>query len=242
MAAQADGLLVHGHLVGEDSGLGEDAPLVDGGGGQHLPHFLLQPLPIGRHGLGRLPLHPAHGGLDGHQAARDVLRQAAALHGPHIVIGGQGLIQHLADVGGHGLQVLLGLGDGENVRQLGKGHGGHIPLQGEHALQLGQGLVIAPGQGLVHRHHGHVRSAGVDGDEHVHLAPGHSSPDPGLHGVLGKYVSTGHFHRAVQKAVVDRAHLHGDVPLVQGLSGPAVAGHAFDQCKLLLSIVPQQQK
>ena len=60
--------------------------------------------------------------------------------------------------------------------------------------------------------------------------------------VLGKYVSTGHFHRAVQKAGVHRAHLHGDVPLVQGLSGPAVAGHAFDQCKRLLSIVPQQQK
>ena len=113
MAAQADGLLVHGHLVGEDGGLGEDAPLVDGGGGQHLPHFLLQPLPIGGHGLD---------------------------------------------------------------------------------------------------------------------------------GVLSKDVGTGHFHRAVQEAVVDRPHLHGNVPLVQSLSGPAIAGHAFDQCKLLLSMVRQQQK
>ena len=138
--------------------------------------------------------------------------------------------------------VNYGLGHRQHIRQLGQGHGRDLPLQGEHIPQLGQGLVIAPGQGLVHRHHGHVRGAGVDGDEHVHLAPGHGSPDMGLHGVLGKYVGTGHFHRAVQEAVVDRAHLHGDVPLVQGLSGPAVAGHAFDQCKLLLSIVPQQQK
>ena len=168
---QAHRLLVHGDLVGKDGCLRQDAGLVDGGGGQHLPHLALQSLPVGRHRLGRLCLHTGHGALDGIGPAGDILRQLHALHTPHPVIGRQRRIRHLTDVLRQHLQILLRLGDGEDVRAAGQLHRSDLSRQAEGLLQLQQRLIVAAGQRLVHLHHGHVRSGGVDGDEHVHLAP-----------------------------------------------------------------------
>ena len=63
-----------------------------------------------------------------------------------------------------------------------------------------------------------------------------------FHRVLRKGIHPGHLHGAVQIPVVDGADLHRDVPLVQLLSCPAVAGHALNHVIPTSSLVVSQQQ
>ena len=232
MTAQAHGLLVHGHLIGEDGRLGEDAGLVDGRALEHLPHPGEQLLPVLRHRLGRAGLHQLGEGLDGVQPAADILGQLPALGLPHGAVGVQGLLQDLAQVGGHRLQVLLPLGDCQHVGQAGQIR--DIAELLNHAVpaqlpEMPQSVDIALGQGFVHRHHRLLRPQGGHGDKHIHLSPAYPLLHQALHRLLSEDVGPGQLHRAVQIAVVHAADLHCDVPPVQGHSGSPVAGHALNQ-------------
>ena len=120
MAPQADGLLVHSHLIGINRGLSQDTLLVDGGTLQHLLHPGGQLSPVLRHGLGRTLLHLAGIIFDKDKAVSDVLRQLGAFHGPHLIIRRQGLIQNSTEVGADSLQVLVGLRHGQHVREPGQ--------------------------------------------------------------------------------------------------------------------------
>ena len=134
MAAQTDSFLIHGDLVGEDGRFRQNAALVNGGGLQHLLHPGQQLFPIGRHGLGRALLHLTHHRFDGISTACDILAQLAALDGAHGVVGGQRLVQHSADIGSYGLQILLRLGDSQHIGELRQRNGVQAVLQREHVL------------------------------------------------------------------------------------------------------------
>ena len=229
MAPQPHGLLVHGDLVGVDGGLLQDPLLVDGGGLQHLPHLGRQLLPVLPDGLRGPLLHLGGHALDGAEPPADVLRQLLALHGPHGVVGGQRLVQHGAEVGADGLQVLVRLGDGEDIREPGQLLGGHALLPAADGGESLKGLGVLGREGGVHVDLRHVRRRGVHADEDIHLPPGDRLLHPGLHGVLGEGVHPGHLHGTVQIAVVDTADLHGDIPEVPGGPGAAIACHTLDQ-------------
>ena len=196
---------------------------------QHLLHPGGELGPVFRHGLGGPFLHLAGIGLDGGEAVADVLRQLGALHGPHGIISGQGFFQYGAQIGADTLQILVRLGDGEHVREAGQRLRPHLEVFTAADLrQLPQGGDISGGQFPVDGDFRHIGGGGVHGDEHIHLAPGNGLLDTALDGVLGEGVHSGHLHRAVQIPVIDGADLHRDVPLVQHLAGPAIAGHTFD--------------
>ena len=243
MAPQADGLLVHSHLIRVDGGLHQDPLLVDGGALQHLLHPGGELGAVLRHRLRRPHLHLSGVALNGVQPVGDVLRQLLPLYGPHVIVRGQRLVQDRAEVGADSLQVLIRLRDGEDVREPGQRlRRGPIVRCAADVRQLPQGGGILGRQLPVHRNLDHIRGSGVHGDEHVHLSPGHRLLDVLFHCVLRKGIHPGHLHGAVQIPVVDGADLHRDVPLVQLLSCPAVAGHALNHVIPTSSLVVSQQQ
>ena len=228
MAAETDGLLVHGNFVGEDGRLGEDAGGVQLGVGQHLGHPGLQLGAVLRHRLGGALLHQGHLVLDGLGPAEYVILQPLALSAAHLVKVGQGPVQHRADVFGHLLHVLLRLLCQQHVGEAGQQGHGDVPRQVIVRRQLLQGGIIAVGHRLVHRHLDLLRPGVVQGDEHVHLSPGNGILNAALHGLLREQIEAGQADVAVQIAVVHRAQLHRDGAAVYRLLCPAIAGHALD--------------
>ena len=126
MGAQADGLLVDGDLIGKDGGLGQNAGLVDGGRLQDLLHLGGQARAVLRNGLRRALLDHAGDVLDGIEPAADVGGKALALGRAHPIVRGKRVIEHGAEVGGDALQVLLRLGDGQDVGKAGDGRRGDL--------------------------------------------------------------------------------------------------------------------
>ena len=120
VTAQADGLLVHSHLVGIDGGLGEDAALIKLGVLKHLRHFGAQAGPVVGHNTGGALLHPGSEGLDGACPAGHILEELFALPRPHGVKVLKGQLQHGADVRAHGLQILLDLLHQEDILEPGE--------------------------------------------------------------------------------------------------------------------------
>ena len=228
MAVQPHRLLVHRHLVGKDRRLGEDTGLIDGGGLQHLHHLVLQPLAVSRHRFRGALLHAAHRLLDGIGAAAHVLGQLRALYGAHLVVGCQRAVQYGTNIGGDGVHILLRLGNGQHIGEFCQHIRRDAPLQTKGLLQAHQRLVVAASQRLVDGNHRLIGAGGIDGDEHIHLAPGHRLLHAGLDGVLGENIRTGHLHGAVQIAVVDGAYLHRDIAAAAHFAGAAVAGHTSD--------------
>ena len=228
MAPQADGLLVHGHLIGVDGSLLQDPLRIDGGALKHFLHPGRQLGAVLRHSLRGTLLHLRRIVLNIGQAVADVLRQLPALHGPHGVVSFQRLLCHGAQVRRHRFQILVLLRHRQDVREPGKLLRRHLGLRAADLRQLCQCSGILGRQFPVHRDLGHICGGGIHRDEHIHLAPGDGLLDALLHGILRKAVHPGHLHSAVQIPVVDGADLHGDIPLVPHLSRPTVAGHAFD--------------
>jgi len=73
----------------------------------------------------------------------------------------------------------------------------------------------------------------VDGDEQIQLAAVHVCLDEGLDRVLSKAVDARELDVQIQIAVVDRPHLDGDLPAVDGFFRAAVAGHTSDHVAFL---------
>ena len=229
MAAQADGFLVHGNLVGKNGSLRQNPAFVDGSIGQHLFHFVLQPGAVVNDRLAASGLHLGDQAQDGRPTAPQIRLQRLPFRGAHIVEALQSLIDHAEHIRQQLLLVHLGLVHGEHV-----GHTG----------QHGHADVVPDAVGLRHLLHGgeiplhhslvqgdlHVGSAlGTDGQEHVHLAPGNGVFYRLLHRILAKGQAAGQLDGAVQITVVDGAQLHRKFPAVHGFHGAAIAGHTLNQ-------------
>ena len=164
----------------------------------------------------------------------DVGGKTLALGRAHPIVRSKRVIEHGAEVDGDALQVLLRLGDGQDVGKAGDGRRGDLALKTAGLVDLAQRLVVALRKRAVELDDRLVRRRGVDGDEHVYLAARDGLLHPRLHGVLGEDVGARHLDGAVKIAVVDRADLDGDIAAAARFAGSSVARHAFDQCDLLL--------
>ena len=197
MAAQADRLLVHGDLVREDGGLGQDAALVDGLVLQDLPHLLLQALAVIGDSLGVQLLHLGHQLQDGGGAAAQVVLQGQALRHAHGVVSLQGQLHHTQQIRLQLILVSLGLIHHEHIAHAGQGADADVVLDAVLGHHLPHGGEVALENGLVQCHL-HIRlSLGADGDVDIHLAPGDGGLDRGLDGLLGEGEAPGQLDGAV---------------------------------------------
>ena len=120
MAAQADRLLVHGHLIRKDGGLGENPALVDLGIFQNFLHPLAELFPIRGNRFRRTNLHLFHQRGDGGGLGPDILRQLLALPFPHGVEALQRLGEHLEQVRGNHIGIPLLLLHQKHIREPGE--------------------------------------------------------------------------------------------------------------------------
>ena len=67
----------------------------------------------------------------------------------------------------------------------------------------------------------------MDGNKHIHLAPGNSALHCLLDSFLRKGKAAGQLDGAVQIAVVDGAQLHSELTAVYRFYSPAIAGHTL---------------
>ena len=233
MAAQADGLLIHGDLVGVDGGLLQDAAFVDIRLAEDLLHLLRQPRAVlcERDGASGLDLFDE--GQNGLRAAAEVCLHGRALFFAHGVELRQRLFDDGQDIVRQLLLVLLLLLHDEDVGHAGQGGDGNIiahAVIGGDGLECGEipfehGLIERDLQAGVGRH--------VNGNEQIQLAAVHVCLDEGLDRVLGKAVDARELDVQIQIAVVDRPHLDGDLPAVDGFFRAAVAGHTSDHVAFL---------
>ena len=228
MAAQADGLLVHGHLVGKDGGLGEDAAFVNGRIRQDLLELCLQTRPVVRHRLGAARLHLGNQRQDGLPPAAQVLGQSCPLGRAHGIEGSQRLFRNAQEVRKQLRLIHLGLVQQEYIRQAREHGNGDLSRHAVVRLQLLQRRQIPFHHGLIQAHGGILGPLAAHGDEHIYLAPGNGGLYSLLHGILAEGQPSGQLHRAVQIPIVDTAHLHGEFPAVYRFYGTAIAGHAFN--------------
>ena len=228
MAAQPHGLLVHGHPVGENSGLGQDAGFIDAGGAQHLGHSALQSGTVLRHGFGALLLHGADQAFYGAQLCQHIVPQLLALPETHGVKILQGLLRNGGYAGrdGFGIQVLFL--NGQYIGEAADAHGSHVIGQAVFLGNVLNGINVALQQRLIHLD-SHIPGSGrIHRDKHVHLAPADMPLHGSLNRILSKKEAAGQTDRSIQITVIHTLQFHADLQPFHGALGPAVAGHAFD--------------
>ena len=228
MASQADGLLVHRHLVGENGRLRQDPAFIDGRVRQNFLQLVFQAGAVIDDRLAASGLHLGNQLQNGLTTAAQVVFQSLALGSAHSVVLGKSLIDHAHQVRLESLLVHLRLFHGEHIRHPGKDADADIVPNAVGIHHLAHG-------GQIPLHHRGVQSdlyvlgtLGAQGDEHIHLAPGNGGLHRLLYRVLREGQDSRQLHRAVQVSVIDGAQLHGVLPAVDGFHCPAVAGHALN--------------
>ena len=150
MAAQTNGLLVHGGLVAEDGSLGQDTGIVDVPVLQNDLELFVQAVGVSLHPARAQGLHLTHALFKEAQAAFDVGLHLGTLRRAHL----HELFQCLCGDGGDVLPQLflvhIRVAGGEDVREAGDQAGGGVVLDAQLLGQIPQGLLVAAGQLLVH--------------------------------------------------------------------------------------------
>jgi len=237
MAAQTHRFLVHRDFVGIDGGFLQDAGLVDIGPAQDLLHLLRQARAVFRQCDGAALFDLFHKTENCLGPAAEIGLQRSPLGRAHGVEPFDGLVRHREDVGGDLLLVVLLLLDDEHVGQSGERRDRDVVPHAVFLRDGAQRVKISFQHGLVERNFFILPRSSVRRDEHVDLAAGDDFLDAGLYGILRISIDTRQFDRAVEIAVVDGAQLHGDLPVVDRLHRPAVAGHAFNQSSFLRMVI-----
>ena len=197
MAAQADGLLIYGDLVGKDGRLREDAALVQLLALQDFLHPGGELLAILRHGLWGTGLHLLHQLGDPLRLAAKISAEFLPLPLPHGIEPLQGLGQDSTDILGDKLRVRLLLLHQQHVGETGEQGDGQIVPQAVNLPQLLQGRVVAVGHRPVQLDVHLIGGGAVDAHKDIHLPPAHALLDLGLDPLLGKDIEPGDLDGAV---------------------------------------------
>ena len=228
VAAQTDGLLVHGGLVAEDGGFRQDAGVVDAAVLEDGLELLVEAAGVGFDAACAQGLHPAHPLLEEAQAALHVglhLGTLGGAHGDEVV---QRLSRHGGDVGPELFLVHVGVAGGQHVREAGQRRDGDVVLDAELLRKVPQGLLVAAGQLHVD---GHFCVGGLhvlDGHAQLDLAAGDPLVELLFQAAVHVAAAAGDAGRILEIPGVDAAQLDRDLAAIQYSSPPAKTGHAQD--------------
>ena len=228
MAAQTDGLLVHGGLVAEDGGFRQDAGVVDAAVLEDGLELLVEAVGVGFDAACAQGLHPAHPLLEEAQAALHVglhLGTLGGAHGDEVV---QRLSRHGGDVGPELFLIHVGVAGGQHVREAGQRRDGDVVLDAELLRKVPQGLLVAAGQLHVD---GHFCVGGLhvlDGHAQLDLAAGDPLVELLFQAAVHVAAAAGDAGRILEIPGVDAAQLDRDLAAIQYSSPPAKTGHAQD--------------
>ena len=236
MAAQPDGLLVHGGLVAKDGGLGQDAGVVDVPVLQNGLELLVKAVGVGLHPACAQGLHLPHALLEEAKAALHIGLHLCALggtHGDEIV---QCLCRHGGDVRPELLLVHVGVAGGQHVREAGQARGRDVVFDAQLFRNTAQGLLIAAGQLHVHGDDGVGSLHVLDGHTQLDLAAGDPLVELLFQAAVHVVAAAGNAGRILEIPGVDAAQLDRDLAAIAHSSPPAKTGHAQDHMRYVPSL------
>ena len=234
MAAQADGLLIHGGLVAKDGGLGQDTGIIDVPVLQNDLELFVQAVGVVLHPTGAQGLHPAHAFFQKAQAVLHVSLHLGTLSGAHLHKAVQCLGGDSGDILPKLLLIHIGVAGGQHIGKTGDHPGGHIVLDLQRLRQVPQGLPVALGQLLIHSHHGIGGIHGLHRQAQFYLAAGHPLVQLLFQAAVQIAAGAGHPGRILKVPGIDAAQLHRDLTAIAHSSSPAKTGHAQNHAFFLV--------
>ena len=227
VAAQTDGFLRHGYLVGKYRDLGENPLFV------HLyteifkrlANALQQAVFVFLNGLRRALFDFGDNGENRLGSAQNIRLHACALRLAHSDKGierGVGCRKH---VGGYLFLVHRRLIDGKDIGKARKCHNRRVVGHAVGIADFLHGVEVARHQAVVDRHLARHVVSGADRDKHINLSSGNTRVDKRLELILQKTVAARDAAGELKIAVVDAFYFHGDGSAVDFGFTSAKTGH-----------------
>ena len=226
MAAQTDGLLIHGGLIAKDSGFCQHTGVINVAILQDDLEFLVQAVSVVLYPACAQSFHLADALFQKHKTAFHVCLHLGALGGAHLHKAIQCLSCHGGNILPQLLFVHISVAGGQHIREAGQHTRRDIVLDAQLLGDIPHGLLVTAGQFHVDGDHG-IRCVHVlHGHAKLYLAAGDPLVELLFQAAVQRTAGARDAGGILEIAGVHAAQFHSDLAAIEHGSPSAETGHA----------------